>query len=58
MILLIAVAFLLLLVYPQVLFAHEVRYKNFTVYSRQPLDQSIYTVLDKVEAQLAYQYFR
>lgn len=51
--LLIVAAFVFLLVYPQVLFAHEVRYKNFTVYSRQPLDQSIYTVLDKVEAQLS-----
>ncbi len=51
--LLIAAAFVLLLVYPQVLFAHEVRYKNFTVYSRQPLDHSIYPVLDKVEAQLS-----
>lgn len=51
--LLIAAAFVLLLVYPQVLFAHEVRYKNFTVYSRQPLDQSIYTVLDIVDAQLS-----
>ena len=52
-VLLVAAAFVFLLVYPQVLFAHEVRYKNFTVYSRQPLDQNIYTVLDKVEAQLA-----
>lgn len=51
--LLIAAAFVFLLVYPQVLFAHEVRYKNFTVYSRQPLDQNLYAVLDKVEAQLS-----
>jgi hypothetical protein len=51
--LLFAAAFVFLLVYPQVLFAHEVRYKNFTVYSRQPLDQNIYAVLDKVEAQLS-----
>ena len=50
--LLTAAAFVFLLVYPQILFAHEVRYKNFTVYSRQPLDQSIYTVLDKVDAQV------
>ena len=48
-----AAVFVLLLVYPQMLFAHEVRYKNFTVYSRQPLDQHIYTVLDKVDAQLS-----
>lgn len=51
--LLIAAALVFLLVCPQVLFAHEVRYKNFTVYSRQPLDEGIYTVLDKVEAQLS-----
>ena len=51
-VLLIAATFVFLLIYPQILFAHEVRYKNFTVYSRQPLDQNIYTVLDKVEAQL------
>lgn len=51
--LLLTAAFVFLLVYPQVLFAHEVRYKNFTVYSRQPLDQSLYPVLDKVEAELS-----
>ena len=48
-----AVAFVFLLVYPRVLFAHEIHYKNFTIYSRKPLDQSIYTVLDKVDAQLS-----
>jgi hypothetical protein len=52
-ILLIAAAFVFLLVYPQVLFAHQVSYKNFTVYSRQPLDPNIYAVLDKVETQLS-----
>ena len=48
-----AAAYLLLLNFPQVLFAHEVSYKNFTVYSREPLDQSVYTMLDKVEARLS-----
>jgi hypothetical protein len=48
-----AAAFIFLLAYPQVLFAHQVSYKNFTVYSREPLDPNIYVVLDKVEAQLA-----
>lgn len=48
-----AAAYVLLLCYPQVLFAHQISYKNFTVYSRQPLDQNIYAVLDKVEARLA-----
>jgi hypothetical protein len=46
-------AYLLLLCFPQVLFAHEVSYKNFTVYSREPLDGNIYAVFDKVESKLA-----
>ena len=50
--LLIAAAFVFLLVYPQVLFAHEVSYKNFTVYSREPIGQDVYALLDKVEVQL------
>jgi len=45
--------YVLLLCYPQALFAHQISYKNFTVYSRQPLDQNIYAMLDKVEARLA-----
>lgn len=48
-----AAAYVLLLCYPQVLFAHQISYKNFTVYSRQPLDQNIYAMLDRVEARLA-----
>ena len=48
-----AAAFLLLLSFPQLLFAHETSYKNFKVYSRQPLDQNINAVLDKAEARLA-----
>ena len=48
-----AAAYVLLLCFPQVLFAHQITYKNFTVYSREPLDQNIYAVLDKVEAKLA-----
>ncbi len=50
--LLIAAAFVFLLVYPQVLFAHEVSYKNFTIYSRQPISQDVFAMLDKVEVQL------
>lgn len=46
-------AYVLLLCFPQVLFAHQVTYKNFTVYSREPLDQNAYAMLDKVEARLA-----
>ena len=45
--------YVFLLSYPQVLFAHEISYKNFTVYSREPMDQSVYSMLDKVEARLS-----
>lgn len=48
-----AAAYMLLLSFPQVLFAHEVSYKNFTVYAREPLDQSVYSMLDKVETRLS-----
>lgn len=48
-----AAAYFVLLIFPQVLFAHEVSYKNFTIYSREPLDESVYAMLDKVETRLA-----
>lgn len=48
-----AVAYVLLLSFPQVLFAHEMSYRNLTVYSREPFDKNIYAVLDRVESQLA-----
>lgn len=47
------IAYLLLLSFPQVLFAHEMSYKNMQVYSREPIDKEIYEVLDKVETRLA-----
>ena len=46
-------AYILLLCFPQVLFAHEITYKSFTVYSRTPLDGNIYVVLDRAESRLA-----
>jgi len=49
----IAATYLLLLIFPQVLFAHEISYANAAVYSREPLDQNINAVLDKAEARLA-----
>ncbi len=49
----VVMAYLLLLSFPQVLFAHETSYKTFKVYSREPLDGSLYAVLDKVEVRLA-----
>ena len=48
-----AVAYFLMLIFPQVLFAHEMSYRNVSVYSREPLDQNIHAVLDKAEARLA-----
>src|SRR4029077_4471568 len=49
----IAAAYFLLLIFPQILFAHEISYGNVAVYSREPLDQNIDAVLDKAEARLA-----
>lgn len=49
----VCVAYLLTLCFPQYLFAHEVSYKNFKVYSRQPVDEHIYKVLDDAEARLS-----
>jgi hypothetical protein len=46
-------AYLLLLCFPQVLFGHQISSGNLTVYSREPLDQNIYTVLDRVQQRLA-----
>ena len=48
-----AVAYVLLLSFPQPLFAHEVTFKNFTVYAREPLGGGISAVLEKVDARLA-----
>jgi hypothetical protein len=45
--------YVLLLSFPQVLFAHQISYRNLMVYSRTPLDQNVYAVLDKVESRLA-----
>src|SRR5262245_21574656 len=49
----IGATYLLLLCFPRVLFAHELSYRNLIVYSREPLDKSIYDVLDRVESRLA-----
>src|SRR5262245_1451698 len=48
-----AAIYLLLLCFPQVLFAHELSYRHFIVYSREPLDKRIYDVLDRAESRLA-----
>ncbi len=49
----IVTGYVALLCFPQVLFAHVVSYRNFTVYSPQPVDESVYKVLDRVESTLA-----
>jgi hypothetical protein len=46
-------AYLLTICFPQYLFAHNVAYKNFKVYSREPLDENIYKVLDDAQARLS-----
>lgn len=47
------VGYLLLLSFPQVLFANEISHGNFKVYSREPLGQNIYKVLDDANSKLA-----
>ena len=48
----VATAYCLLLIFPQILFAHEISYKNFKVYSREPLSENINRVLDSAEVRL------
>lgn len=48
-----AVAYVLLLCFPQVLFAHQVSSGSLTVYSREPLDQNISIILERVQQRLA-----
>ena len=48
-----AAAYVLLLVFPEVVFAERVVYKNFRVYSSQSIDRNIYPILDRVQARLA-----
>lgn len=51
-IILASAAFILLLSFPQLLFAHEVSYNSFKIYSQQPIDPGVTAVLDKVQARL------
>jgi hypothetical protein len=58
-------AYILLLSFPRILFAHELTYRSFTVLSREPLDHDVFVVLDRADARLsasalatAGQYFR
>jgi len=51
--LLLGAAFVLLLSFPQLLFAHETSYERFHVYAREPLGEHIKAVLDTAGARLA-----
>lgn len=42
----------LLLIFPQFLYGHEISHKNFKVYSREPIGENIFRVLDSAEARL------
>src|SRR5262245_17557614 len=48
-----ALAYLLLLSFPQLLFAYEVSHGRIQVYARQPIDRNIHAILDRVEVKLA-----
>lgn len=50
---LMAAGYLLLLSFPQALFAHDVVYGRFHIYANAPLDDSLRVVLDRVEAKIA-----
>ena len=49
---LIASVYCSLLLFPQILFAHQLSHKNFKLYSRQPLGENIKPVLDSAESKL------
>ncbi len=51
-VILLLTAYLGILFYPGVLFANQVTYKNFTVYSQQVLGSDIQVVLDDIQAAL------
>jgi len=48
----IAIAYLLLLYFPQPLFAYSTTYERFDVHAREPIDAGIDKVLDRAEARL------
>src|SRR5438045_5774674 len=48
----VSVGYLLLLSFPQPLFAYSLKYERFAVYSRQPIEPEIEKVLDSAEARL------
>jgi hypothetical protein len=42
-----------LICYPNLLFAHSIKYRNFTVYSTKEIDGNIHNILDKAEINLS-----
>jgi hypothetical protein len=49
---LVAVGYLLLLIFPQPLFAYTLKYEHYTVHSREPIDPAIQDVLNSAETRL------
>jgi len=49
----VTLAYILLLCFPQVVFAYETSHGNFRVYSQRPLDDGLVAVLDMAEAKLS-----
>jgi len=46
-------AYLLILMFPELLFAHHLSYRNFQVYSEIPIDRGIIPILDEAAALMA-----
>jgi hypothetical protein len=46
-------AYLLILLFPEPLFAHHLSYRNFQIYSEIPIDRSIIPILDEAAALMA-----
>ena len=49
----ITAAYFFIICFPQILFAHEIKHKNFKVYSSQPFDENVYKILDDAEMRLS-----
>jgi hypothetical protein len=47
------IIYLGLIIYPNFLFGHSFKYKNFNIYSTQPFSDNIQTILDEAEIKLS-----
>src|SRR5271157_473940 len=45
--------YLLILIFPELLFAHHLRHRNFHVYSEIPIDRGVIAVLDEAATLMA-----